>query len=86
MENRNEYGWKKINEKIDTFDFRFTFDDPFHHQFDRLLELIYAIIVKMEQDIFRIENTDYNQEEWITEMFHNKYYEPYNNINSHNYQ
>lgn len=77
---------KKINEKIDTFDFRFTFDQPFHPQFDRLLELIYAITVKMEQDIFRIENTDYNQEEWITEMFHDEYYLPYNDINSHNYQ
>ncbi|OKY86322.1 MAG: hypothetical protein BHV69_02580 [Bacteroidales bacterium 52_46] len=77
---------KKINEKIDTFDFRFTFDQPFHPQFDRLLELIYAITVKMEQDIFRIENTDYNPEEWITDMFHGEFYEPYNDIKSINYQ
>lgn len=77
---------KKINEKIDTFDFRFTFGAPFHSQFDRLLELIYAITVKMEQDIFEVENTHYNQEEWITKMFHDEFYEPYNDINSRRYR
>lgn len=76
----------KIKESIDVIGYAVTFDEPFHPQFDRLLELIYAITVKMEQDIFRIENTDYNQEEWITEMFHDEYYLPYNDINSHNYQ
>lgn len=79
-------GGKKINERIDISGYAITFDDPFHPQFDRLLELILAITVKMEQDIFRIENTDYNQAEWITETFHDEYYLPYNDISSHNYQ
>ncbi len=77
---------KKINEKINISGYAITFDQPFHPQFDRLLELILAITVKMEQDIFRIENTDYNQAEWITETFHDEYYLPYNDISSHNYQ
>ena len=77
---------KKINEKINISGYAITFDQPFHPQFDRLLELISAITVKMEQDIFRIENADYNQAEWITETFHDEYYLPYNDISSHNYQ
>ena len=77
---------EKTNEKIDISGYAVTFDDPFNPQFNRLLELIYAITVKMEQDIFRIENTHCNQAEWITETFHDEYYLPYNDISSHNYQ
>ena len=51
-------------------------------------ELISVITVKMEQDIFEVEYSYHRNKpaEWITEMFHDEYYLPYNDINSHNYQ
>lgn len=79
---------KRINETIDEIGYSITFDEPFHSQFKRLLELIYAITVKMEQDIFEVEyiHNRYKPVEWIIEMFHGEFYEPYNDINSVNYQ
>lgn len=81
-------GGKRICETIDVIGYELTFDAPFHPQFDRLLELISVIIVKMEQDIFEVEYSYHRNKpaEWITEMFHDEYYLPYNDINSHNYQ
>lgn len=78
----------KIKESIDVIGYAVTFDEPFHPQFDRLLELIYAITVKMEQDIFEVEyiHNRYKPVEWIIEMFNDEFYESYNDIKSINYQ
>lgn len=77
----------KTTETIDVYNYEITFDNPFWPQFEKLLWLIYAITNKMERDIyFYTLRFDYSQsEEWITEMFHGNYYEPYNDINSTKY-
>lgn len=77
---------RKINETIDEIGYSITFDEPFHSQFKRLLELIYAITVKMEQDIFEVEyiHNRYKPVEWIIEKFNDEFYEPYNDIKSIN--
>lgn len=79
---------KRINETIDEIGYLITFDEPFHSPFKRLLELIYAITVKMERDIFEVEyiHSRYRPVEWIIEMFHDEFYEPYNDINSRRYR
>lgn len=77
-----------IKETVDVISYSISFDEPFHSQFKRLLELIYAITVKMEQDIFEVEyiHNRYKPVEWIIEKFNDEFYEPYNDIKSINYQ
>ena len=78
---------KRINESIDLSNYEITFDNPFYPQFEKLLSLLYAITEIMERDIYRNPFIiGYSApEEWITEMFHGNYYEPYNEINSKQY-
>lgn len=79
---------KIIKESVDLLGYGLTFKKPWHPQVEKLLPLIYTITDKMEQDIFKIEylHHRYKPDEWITEMFHDEYYLPYNDISSHNYQ
>lgn len=77
---------KSINETINIYDYIFSFDDPFNIQFEQILELIYAITNKIEQDILRLKHVNWEVEEWILKTFNDEYYEPYNNINSKKYQ
>lgn len=79
---------KRIKESVDLLGYGLTFKKPWHPKVEKLLPLIYAITDKMEQDIFKIEYLHrlYKPDEWIIEMFHGEYYEPYNDINSVNYQ
>ena len=77
---------KSINETINIYDYIFSFDDPFNIQFEQILELIYAITNKIEQDILRLKHVNWEVEEWILKTFNDEYYEPYNNINSNKYQ
>ena len=79
-------GEKKINESVDVLEFRISFEDPFHPQYYKIEDLVYAITKKIESDIYNFKNTqNYTPEPWIEEMFHDKYYEPYNDINSNKY-
>lgn len=77
---------KRINESVNIINYMVTFDNPFHPQFEKLLLLTNAITAKMERDIYKSRYRYHEPEEWITEMFHGEYYEPYNEINSVNYQ
>ena len=78
---------KRINESIDLFSYKITFDNPFYPQFEKLLSLLFAITNILERDIYcNSFIINYPEpEEWITEMFHGNYYEPYNDINSKKY-
>lgn len=64
----------------------FPFISGFHPQFDKIRQLIQAIKRKMEKDIYNLNDINYEPQNWITETFHDEYYLPYNDINSHNYQ
>ncbi len=74
------------NRNIKYYDYWVSFEDSFNYQFDRIRQLIYAITNKIERDILQLKKVRPETEDWITEMFHDKYYLPYNNINSINYQ
>ena len=76
---------KSINETINIYDYIFSFDDPFNIQFEQILELIYAITNKIEQDILRLKHVNWEVEEWILKTFNDEYYEPYNDIKSNKY-
>lgn len=75
---------KMINESIDLSNYEITFDNPFYPQFEKLLSLLFAITDKMSREIdLNTFIVNYSApEEWITEMFHGNYYEPYNDIKS----
>lgn len=75
-------GEKKIDERFN-LDKYIGFENPFQPQFIKILDLIWAIKYKIDRDLFHIKRHR-NIAEWITEMFHDKYYEPYNNVNSNN--
>lgn len=77
---------KKIVESYNLLEYMFSYKDPFNPQADRIFELVKAIKRKIEKDIYKLKDLDYEPEPWITEMFHDEYYEPYNEIKSHNYQ
>ena len=77
---------RNITETQNLLNYLFSFDKPFNPQADEILDLIKAITRKIEKDIYKLKELDYEPEPWITEMFHGEYYEPYNDINSHNYQ
>lgn len=77
---------QKIAEYLQTSSLSFNSETAFHPQFKKIQQLVRAIKRKMEKDIYKIKNIDYKPEPWIEEMFHDKYYEPYNNINSIKYQ
>ena len=77
---------KKIVESYNLLEYMFSYKDPFNPQADRIFELVKAIKRKNEKDIYKLKDLDYEPEPWITEMFHDEYYEPYNEIKSHNYQ
>ena len=77
---------QKIAEYLQTSSVSFNSETAFHPQFKKIQQLVRAIKRKMEKDIYKIKNIDYNPEPWIEEMFHGEYYEPYNNINSNKYQ
>ena len=81
-----DMGEKRINESIDVMNYELSFDDPFHPQFNKILTIILAITDKLERDNLNLEYRHYEPEPWITEMFHDEYYEPYNEVKSHNYQ
>lgn len=77
---------KNIKESHNLLNYTFSFDMPFNPQADKILELILAIKRKMEKDIYKFNDIDYYPQKWIMEMFHDEYYEPYNDIKSINYQ
>ena len=78
---------KRIEEDVDVSSYEASFEDPFHPQYYKIEDLVYAITKKIESDIYNFKNTqNYTPKPWIEEMFHGEYYEPYNNINSNKYQ
>lgn len=68
---------RKINDSINILNYMCTFKDPFYPQFEKLISLKYAITRKMNHEIYKLEYTNYDSDDWITEMFHDEYYEPY---------
>lgn len=58
------------------------FDDSLNFPFYPIWQLILAITNKIERDILQLENIKPKAAQWITEMFHDEYYLPYNDINS----
>ena len=77
---------QKIAEYLQTSSVSFNSETAFHPQFKKIQQLVRAIKRKMERDIYKMRDCDYNLDPWIEEMFHGEYYEPYNNINSNKYQ
>ncbi len=66
---------QEINESIKTSDYYYSFEDPFHEQFERILDLIFAIKRKMEYDIYSLKDKDYKMKDWIKEKFDGVFYE-----------
>ena len=66
---------QEINESIKTSDYYYSFEDPFHEQFERIWELIFAIKRKMEYDIYSLKDKGYKMEDWIKEKFDGVFYE-----------
>lgn len=67
---------KKTTENINIYDYLISFNDPFNIQFDRIRQLIYAITNKIERECLQFENAKPEATEWITEMFHDNFFEP----------
>ena len=59
-------------------------DDPYNFPFDKIIQLILAITNKIERDILNPGNIKPEAAEWINEMFHDKFYEPYDGVNCKN--
>ena len=66
---------QEIIESIKTSDYYYSFEDPFHEQFERTLDLIFAIKRKMEYDIYSLKDKDYKMKDWIKEKFDGVFYE-----------
>lgn len=59
---------------------------PFKEPFYRYWDLIDAITLKIDIDVYNdMFHIIPQPKKWVTEMFHGKYYEPYNDINSKKY-
>lgn len=69
-----------IEESIDLKDYRFSFKNPFNIQFEKILQLIWAIRYKMELEIYSLEDDKSKIEDWIIEKFNGNYYETSNII------
>ena len=67
-----------IEESIDLKDYRFSFKNPFNIQFEKILQLIWAIRYKMELEIYSLEDDKSKIEDWIIEKFNGNYYETSN--------
>ena len=67
---------KKTTENIDIYDYLISFDEPFNIQFDRIRQLIYAITNKIERDCLQFENAKPEAVEWITNILHDNFFEP----------
>ncbi len=74
---------KKINETRNLMHYIFI-DDPYNFPFDKIIQLILAITNKIERDILNPGNIKPEAAEWINEMFHDKFYEPYDGVNCKN--
>lgn len=72
---------KKINETRNLMHYIFI-DDPYNFPFDKIIQLIRAITNKIERDILNMGNIKPEAAKWITEMFHDEFYEPHNGVNS----
>ena len=72
---------KKINETRNLMHYIFI-DDPYNFPFDKIIQLILAITNKIERDILNMGNIKPEAAKWITEMFHDEFYEPHNGGNS----
>lgn len=72
---------KKINETRNLMHYIF-FDEPYNFPFDKIMQLILAITNKIERDILKSRNIKPKAATWITEVFHDRFYEPYDEANS----
>lgn len=77
-------GGKEINEFFHITDILYSHKDfdPFRPQFYKIRELINAIILKVEDEKDKSQNKAPITPDWITEKFHDEYYEATNEINT----
>ena len=67
--------WHNKNDNIELF----------YDEFIRYWAIINAIISKIDNDVYNHQSY-IKSKKWIAEMFHDEYYEPYNDINSNRYR
>lgn len=66
---------QEIKESFNIVNYYFISETPFHIQFEKILQLIWAIKQKIEHDIYSLEDNNSTVEKWIKDKFKGNYYE-----------